>query len=107
MAQHTRVNSSGQDSVVHLHLKERNHSFEDNNVKNLGLKGQIVWKWNKIIHLCPTDDYLWTEEQAFDIIYHPPTMQRWVPSPDTLTAIHTWAHLALATNMKPGWIKDP
>ena len=32
MAQHRRANSSGQDSAVHLHLKETTHSFEDENV---------------------------------------------------------------------------
>ena len=31
MAQHRRVTSSGPDSAVHLHLKERGHS-EDSNV---------------------------------------------------------------------------
>ena len=35
MAQHRRANSSGQDSAVHLHLKEKIHSFEDNNVNIL------------------------------------------------------------------------
>lgn len=35
MAQHRRANSSGEDSAVHLHLKEKNHSFEDNNVNIL------------------------------------------------------------------------
>ncbi|TWW69496.1 hypothetical protein D4764_18G0003020 [Takifugu flavidus] len=29
MAQHRRATSSGQDSAVHLHLKESGHSFED------------------------------------------------------------------------------
>lgn len=32
MAQHRRANSSGQDSAVYLHLKEKVHSFEDSNV---------------------------------------------------------------------------
>ena len=32
MAQHRRANSSGQDSAVYLHLKEKAHSFEDSNV---------------------------------------------------------------------------
>lgn len=32
MAQHRRDASTGQDSVVHLHLKEKGQSFEDNNV---------------------------------------------------------------------------
>ena len=29
MAQHWRSSFSGQDSAVHLHLKEKGHSFED------------------------------------------------------------------------------
>ena len=32
MAQHRRATSSGQDSDVHLHLKEKGHSFKDSNV---------------------------------------------------------------------------
>ena len=32
MAQHRRANSSGLDSAVYLHLKEKAHSFEDSNV---------------------------------------------------------------------------
>jgi len=32
MAQHKRATSSGQDSAVHLHLKEKGHSFKDSNV---------------------------------------------------------------------------
>ena len=35
MAQHSRANSSGKDSAVHLHLKEKNHYFQDNNVNIL------------------------------------------------------------------------
>ncbi len=35
MAQHRRANSSGQESAVHLHLKDKDHSFEDSNVKVL------------------------------------------------------------------------
>uniref|UniRef100_A0A1B8YAQ3 G-protein coupled receptors family 3 profile domain-containing protein n=1 Tax=Xenopus tropicalis TaxID=8364 RepID=A0A1B8YAQ3_XENTR len=31
MAKHRRVTSSGQDSAVYLHLKEKGHSFEDSN----------------------------------------------------------------------------
>ena len=32
MAQHRRASSSGQDSAVHLHLKDKGHSFEDGDV---------------------------------------------------------------------------
>ncbi|KAM4585669.1 uncharacterized protein V3H82_004644 [Fundulus diaphanus] len=32
MAQHRRATSSGQDSAVHQHLKDKGHSFEDQNV---------------------------------------------------------------------------
>ena len=35
MAQHRRANSSGPDSAVHLHIKEKAHSFDDNNVQIL------------------------------------------------------------------------
>ena len=29
------------------------------------------------------------------------------PSPDSLTTIPTWAHLALETHMKANWVNDP
>ncbi|XP_065326070.1 uncharacterized protein LOC135932513 [Pelmatolapia mariae] len=32
MAQHRRATSTGQDSAVHLHLKDKGHSFEDANI---------------------------------------------------------------------------
>ena len=48
------------------------------------------------------NDCLWTEEVAWDITYNPPTMLYWVLSPDSLTTIHTWAHLALS-----GGLVDP
>ena len=32
IAQHWRTSSSGQDSAVHLHIKEMGHSFEDEDV---------------------------------------------------------------------------
>lgn len=32
MAQHRRASSSGQDSAVHLHLNDKGHSFQDENV---------------------------------------------------------------------------
>ena len=35
MARTRRANSSGQDTAVHLHLKEKYRSFEDNNVNIL------------------------------------------------------------------------
>ena len=60
-----------------------------------GVKESIYVKLNSCI---------WKEEVAYDITLnitnYPPTMQFWVPSPVSLTTIHTWAHLALATHMK-------
>ena len=38
MAQHKRASSSGQDSVVYVHLKDNRHYFEDNN-------GCILDRW--------------------------------------------------------------
>ena len=32
MAQHRGATSSGQDSAVHLHVKEKGHSVDDSNV---------------------------------------------------------------------------
>ena len=47
------------------------------------------------------------EEVAYSITYHPPTMLYWVLSPGSLTAIHTWAYLALATYMKACYVIYP
>ena len=33
-------------------------------------------------------------------------MQDWVHSHDSLTTIHTWTHLALATHMKSSQVND-
>ena len=33
--------------------------------------------------------------------------QYWLPSPDSFTTIHTWAHLALATHVKASWVNNP
>ncbi|XP_070401553.1 heparan sulfate 2-O-sulfotransferase 1 isoform X2 [Nothobranchius furzeri] len=41
MAQHRRATSTGQDSAVHLHLKDKGHSFEDANVHILD--GEDRW----------------------------------------------------------------
>lgn len=38
MAQHRRANSSGQDTVVHLNLKDNVHSWKDSNVHHLDKK---------------------------------------------------------------------
>ena len=35
MAQHRRATTTGQDSAVHLHLKEKGHSFDDHKVRIL------------------------------------------------------------------------
>ena len=48
-----------------------------------------------------------TEEVAYDITYHPPTIQHWVPSSNSLTTIHTRARIALATHMTAGWVNNP
>ena len=76
-----------------------NHSFEDNNVNILAREDRWFERGVKeSIHV-----RLWTEEVAFSVTYHPPTVLHWVPSPDSLSTIHTWAHLAIATHMKAGW----
>ena len=53
---------------------------------------------------CELTQYLWTWSQ--DITHHPAAMLYWVPFPNSLTTIHTWAHLAIATNMRAGWVND-
>ena len=44
MEKHRRASSSGPDSDVHLHLKEKNHSLEDNNVNILARKDRYFEK---------------------------------------------------------------
>ena len=34
-------------------------------------------------------------------------MQYWIPSPDSLTTIHTWAHLVLATDVEASLVNVP
>lgn len=41
-AQHRRVNYSGQDSAVPLHLKDKGHSFEEGNVHVLAVEERWV-----------------------------------------------------------------
>ena len=47
------------------------------------------------------------EQLAYNITYHWHTVQYWVPSPDSLTTTHTWAHLAWATYMKASLVNNP
>ena len=47
MAQPRRASSSGQDSAVHLHLKDKGHSFEDCNVCILAREDRWFEKWVK------------------------------------------------------------
>ena len=76
------------------------NSFRQKTKQKEGWENPSVSNWN---------GRLWTEDVAYHITYHPPTMQCWVPemSPDILTTIHTWAHLALATRMKACWVNNP
>ena len=84
---------SGQDSPVHLHLKEKNNSFEDNNVNILPRED----RWSSMSNW---DVSLWADGVVKDITYHPPTMQYWVLSPDSSTEIPTRTHLALTTPLR-------
>ena len=42
MGQDRRANSSDRDSTVHLHLKEKDHYFEDNNVNILAREDRWI-----------------------------------------------------------------
>ena len=97
MAQHRRANSSGQHSAVHLHLKEKNLSFEDNNVNILARE----YRWFE------RTIYIKLEQQSLNRggclrHYLSPTYDAvlLVLSPDSLKTFYTWAHLALATHMR-------
>ena len=59
-----RANSPGQDSAVHLHLKEKNHSFEDNNVNILAREHRWFERGVKESICVKLEQLLWTEEMA-------------------------------------------
>ena len=42
MAKHRGATSSGPDSAVHLHLKEKGHSLDDSNVHDLDRKDRCL-----------------------------------------------------------------
>ena len=66
MAQHRRVNSSGQDSLLSTYIWSRkNHSFEHNNM-NIW---QMVWKRSKIIHLCQTGTTIFEQRRWFKTLF--------------------------------------
>ena len=95
MDQHSRANSSGQDSAVHLHLKENNHSFEDNNV-NILTREDRWFERSKRINLCQTGTTVFEQRRwpKTLLITHPQCFTELSP------VIHIWAHLALAAHMK-------
>ena len=106
MAQHRRANSSGQDSAVHSQLEGKNNSFEDNNVNTL------VWEDRWFERGVKESIYVKLEQPSWNRgggLSHDlsPTYNAILSSlPRQLkTTIHSWAHLALATNMKAGWVK--
>ena len=77
-AQCGRASSSGQDSAVHLHLKE------DNNVNILARESiHVKLEW-------PSLNRGGGRQHHLTHIF----------SPDSLSAIHTWAQLALETHMQ-------
>ena len=51
--------SSGQDSVVHLHLKEKNHSFEDNNKIRCSFTHAEFKSLTTSPHLVLTEEVTW------------------------------------------------
>ena len=71
MAQHR--NCSDQDSAVHFSLKEKNISFQDNNVNILAREDRRFERGYKNPFMSTSKGRLWTEEAAKDFTYH----QRW------------------------------
>ena len=71
--QHTRANSTGQDSAVHLHLKGKSHSFEDNNENILAREDRWFERGVKE-SICQTGTTVLEQEVAQEITYHPLTM---------------------------------
>ena len=102
-----RANASGQDSAVHLHLREENHSFEDNNVNILTRED----RW--FVRGVTESVYLKLKRPSLNRggalrHYISPTDNAVLSFlPRHLTTIHIRAHLVLATHMKVGWVNDP
>ena len=99
--QHTRANSTGQDSAVHLHLKGKSHSFEDNNENILAREDRWFERGVKE-SICQTGTTVLEQEVAQEITYHPLTMLNWIFSAGSLNT-----RLALATHKKAGQSNDP
>ena len=94
--QHRRATSSG---AVHIHLK--------NNVNILAREDRWYESGvNKSLYVKLETPSL-NRGCSLQHYSHPPTMLYSVTSLGSLTAIHTWAHLALATHMKANWVNNP
>ena len=78
------------------------HSFGDNNVNILAREDR--WLERRKIKLERTSLNKGGGLRHYLTLF---TMQYWVPSTNSLTNIHTWAHLATETYMKAGWVNDP
>ena len=86
---------------------KENHSSENNNVN-------ILARADRGVEIEKESIYVELEQLSLNrgaglrrYIHHPPTMQYCAPFPDSLTTIHSWAHLAPASHMKARWVSDP
>ena len=66
---------------------------------------QMVWKRSKRIHLCQTGTTAFEQKTRTKTSLI--TTYSAVLSSPSITTIHTWANLHLATHMKIGWVKWP
>lgn len=67
---------------------------------------QANWQSRTLSLLKGTREIIIGEWQIVYNTYYPPIMLSWIPFPDSLKPIHTWAHLVLTTNMNAGWVNN-
>ena len=99
MAHHRRANS-GQDCAVHLHLKDKNNSFEDNNGNILAREDRWFERGVKESIYVKLEQLSWNRGDGLRHYLSPTSYGVLSSLPRQLNNFHTWAHLALATHMK-------
>ena len=101
MAQYRRTDSSGQSSAVHLHLKEKKHSFEDNNINILVREDS--W-FEKVVKESIYVNLEWPSLNRGSGLRLYLSLTYNGASPESITTIHSCAHLAQTSHMKASWV---
>ena len=73
MAQHRMTNSPGQDTAVYLHLKDKRHSFKDNNIHILDREDRWFGKGSEGGNLCQNRETISQQGRRSTAPLIPPT----------------------------------